>query len=377
MSPTPLLLHRADIDRMITILADRGYEVIGPTVRKQEHIISYGEVSSTDDLPIGMGDEQEAGKYRLVARGDDKLFGYVLTDASPISYLLPAEAVVWAGKRNGNGFETVERPAPPRHAFIGVRPCELAAVAIQDTVFQGEGASYPDYSACRDGTFIVSVDCTEPGGTCFCTSMGTGPGAEQGYDIKLVEVLDGDDHYFVAEAGSEPGEEVLAELGADAADDGRIAAAAGLVEEAAGKMGRALDTDGLKELLADSLSDEIWDELAATCLTCANCTMVCPTCFCAAVENRTNLDNTEAERVRRWDSCFNFEFSFIHGGPLRPSASARYRQWMTHKLSSWVDQFGTMGCVGCGRCITWCPVGIDITANAAAVRARMEEKSHV
>jgi ferredoxin len=207
--------------------------------------------------------------------------------------------------------------------------------------------------------------------------MGTGPGADGGFDIGLSEVLDGDDHYFVARSGSDEGAAVLGEVGGTPADDGRVAKAAAMVEAAAGEMGRTLDTEGLKEILAGSLDDPIWKELAGKCLTCANCTMVCPTCFCAAVENRTNLDATEAERVRRWDSCFNFEFSYIHGGPLRPSAAARYRQWMTHKLSSWVDQFGMLGCVGCGRCITWCPVGIDITANAAAIRARMEEKAHV
>jgi ferredoxin len=301
----------------------------------------------------------------------------VLADSSPISYLLPAEAIVWAGRRTDTGFETIASPTPPRYAFIGTRPCELAAIGIQDHVFMGNGAECSTYSSRRDGAFFVSVDCTEPGGTCFCSSMDTGPDAKAGYDISLIEVLDGDDHYFIARSGSDEGAEVLAAVGGYPADDARVASATGLVTEAAGKMGRSLDTDGLKEILAGSLSDPIWDELAAKCLTCANCTMVCPTCFCAAVQNRTDLGATEAERVRRWDSCFNFEFSYIHGGPLRPSASARYRQWMTHKLSSWWDQFGSSGCVGCGRCVTWCPVGIDITANAAAVRARMEEAANV
>ncbi|MCB2224518.1 MAG: 4Fe-4S dicluster domain-containing protein [Actinobacteria bacterium] len=377
MPETPLLLDRADLDRMIGILSERGYQVVGPTVREQEHIISYGDVGSTDDFPVGLTDEQEAATYRLVDRGDGRLFGYAVGATSPMSYLQPSDAVVWAGRRTGKGFETVEPPDPPRYAFVGVRPCELAAIAIEDEVFLGTGSQCPTYATLRQKAFLVSVDCTEPGGTCFCASMGTGPGATSGYDIALIEVLDDEGHAFIARAGTEEGAAVLAELGAAPAGEERAAAASQAVEEAAGKMGRSLDTEGLRDTLAASLSDPIWDELAATCLTCANCTMVCPTCFCAAVENRTNLDATEAERVRRWDSCFNFEFSYIHGGSLRPSASARYRQWMTHKLSSWVDQFGMYGCVGCGRCITWCPVGIDITANAAAVRARMEEAAHV
>jgi Fe-S oxidoreductase len=96
--------------------------------------------------------------------------------------------------------------------------------------------------------------------------------------------------------------------------------------------------------------------------------MVCPTCFCATVEDATDLTGSATERRRVWDSCFSQEFSYIHGGSVRTSAGARYRQWITHKLATWHEQFGVSGCVGCGRCITWCPVGIDITAEARAVR---------
>jgi ferredoxin len=202
--------------------------------------------------------------------------------------------------------------------------------------------------------------------------MGTGPGVKAGFDIALTEVLEGKEHYFTAEAGSERGAEVLAAAGAAEAKNGQAEKAGKLVDAAAGRMGRTLDTSGLKEMLQANPTHPQWDEVAKRCLTCANCTLVCPTCFCANVEDATDLSGTVAARTRRWDSCFNFEFSYMHGGPLRPSAAARYRQWMTHKLASWYDQFGTSGCVGCGRCITWCPVGIDIAAEAAAIRASKE-----
>lgn len=95
--------------------------------------------------------------------------------------------------------------------------------------------------------------------------------------------------------------------------------------------------------------------------------MVCPTCFCTGVEDVTALAGDVTERVRKWDSCFTADFSYQHGGVVRESTKSRYRQWLTHKLSSWVDQFGSSGCVGCGRCITWCPTGIDLTAEVAAI----------
>jgi ferredoxin len=148
-----------------------------------------------------------------------------------------------------------------------------------------------------------------------------------------------------------------------------VAAAAAVVAQTASQMGRSLDTAGIKELLQGNPNHPRWDEVAERCLTCGNCTMVCPTCFCTTVEDHNDLTGTSAERVRKWDSCFTLDFSYVHGGSVRNSNKSRYRQWMTHKLASWIDQFGTSGCVGCGRCVTWCPVGIDITAEVAAIRA--------
>ncbi|MBP1632372.1 MAG: 4Fe-4S ferredoxin, iron-sulfur binding protein [Acidobacteria bacterium] len=370
MTPVQVVLDRAGIDRLIGALTARGYQVVGPTVR--DGAIVYGDVMGTADLPVGFKDEQGPGTYRLTRREDEALFGYVVGPQSPKTSLHPAEVVVWKGERTRQGFAMASPAEPPRLAFLGVRPCELAAVAIQDRIFLG-GARDAVYGGRRDGAFFVAVNCTEPGGTCFCASMGTGPRAQSGFDIALTEVLDGSAHYFVAVAGSEAGSSLLAEAGAAEAKKAQVKVADGLLEQAAGHMGREMQTRGLAEVLRQSLEDPHWQEVAKRCLTCANCTLVCPTCFCANVEDTTDLSGQHAERIRRWDSCFNYEFSLIHGGAHRATPAARYRQWMTHKLAWWFDQFGTSGCVGCGRCITWCPVGIDITAEAAAIRASSEE----
>jgi sulfhydrogenase subunit beta (sulfur reductase) len=139
--------------------------------------------------------------------------------------------------------------------------------------------------------------------------------------------------------------------------------------DAAARMGRVLETDALRDVLYASAESPRWDDVAARCLACTNCTLVCPTCFCTSVDDVTDLTATSTERHRVWDSCFSEDYSYLHGGSVRTSTASRYRQWMTHKLASWTDQFGTSGCVGCGRCITWCPAAIDITAEAAALRA--------
>jgi formate hydrogenlyase subunit 6/NADH:ubiquinone oxidoreductase subunit I len=250
---------------------------------------------------------------------------------------------------------------------VGVRPCELAALLVQDRVFLGDAGADPDYRSRRESAFLVVVNCGSPAGTCFCESMSTGPRSGPGFDLALTELVDDARHDFVVEVGTERGAAVAAGLSHRPAEPADLEAAEAVLREAKGRMGRALETEGLKERLDRSNEDPHWDEVAKRCLACGNCTMVCPTCFCATVEDATDLTGTHAERRRVWDSCFSIEFSYVHGGSVRTSVGARYRQWITHKLATWHDQFGVSGCVGCGRCITWCPVGIDITAEARAI----------
>jgi ferredoxin len=244
----------------------------------------------------------------------------------------------------------------------------LNAISIQDKVFLGGPFIDPVYERRRNGNFIVTVNCGQAGGTCFCASMGTGPKAETGFDLALTEIVKDNRHYFVAEVGTELGGDILKSVKCTKATDEHLAAMTETTERTKNHMGRVIDTTQLKTLLYQQSEHPQWERIAARCLTCGNCTMVCPTCFCATVEDVTDLSGKEADRMRKWDSCFTLDFSYIHGGSVRASAKARYRQWMTHKLASWVDQFGTFGCVGCGRCITWCPVGIDITEEARAIR---------
>jgi len=373
MAPLPetrrrALLERAGIQKLLDALTARGYRVVGPTLR--DGAIVYGELASADELPAGWTDQQDGGRYTLSRREDDALFGYAVGPHSWKQFLHPPNVRLWRAVRGAEGFELQpEHDDPPAYAFLGVRSCELHAIAVQDRVLMGGAYVDPYYAARRRGAFLVAVNCGEAGGTCFCVSMGTGPAVQSGHDLVLTELLDGGRHAFLAEAGSERGAEVLAELPAQEALQADVDAARAVPAHTAEHMGRALDTRDLQRLLQRNPEHPRWDDAAARCLTCGNCTMVCPTCFCTTVEDLSDLAGNEAERVRRWDSCFTLDFSYVHGGSVRQTHRARYRQWMTHKLSTWYDQFGTSGCVGCGRCITWCPVGIDITEEAAAIRA--------
>ena len=354
------------LDVLIGALRGRGYRVLGPTLRGDA--IVYDDLGSASDLPIGITDVQQPGSYRVAKRDDEARFGYAVGPHSWKQFLFPPRIRLWQARRRNGGFEIEEEPADDTPvAFFGVRSCELHAIAIQDRVFLEGRHVDRDYSARRENAFVVAVNCFEPGGTCFCVSMGTGPKAESGYDLALTEILDGE-HRLLVEAGSERGAELLAELPRRAATDADVDAAQAAVDGAAGKMGRELDTTDLRDLLAGNMENPRWKEVAKRCLTCGNCTMVCPTCFCSSMEDTADLDDGTSERSRVWETCFSVEHSYIHGGSIRPSDHSRYRQWLTHKFGTWHDQFGSSGCVGCGRCITWCPPGIDVTEELAAIR---------
>ena len=369
-SGATVTVERSDLDALLGSIAQQGYQVLGPTVH--DGAIVYREVRSAADLPIGWGDEQDGGKYRLRRREDEAVFGYAVGPQSWKQFLHPPRLRLWKARRgqNGDGLEITEEPTDaPRYAFFGVRSCELHAIGIQDEVFLP--GAHPDlsYAARREDALLVAVNCGEPSGTCFCTSMGTGPKASAGYDLALTEVLDPGGHRFVVEVGSDRGALVLGGVPHRAADAADLHDAEQVTAYAVARMGREMPQVDLRELLYANYEHPRWDDVAERCLTCGNCTMVCPTCFCTSVEDTADLAGEEAERWRRWESCFSVQFSHVTGGEARLSPRSRYRQWMTHKLATWVDQFGTSGCVGCGRCITWCPVGIDITEEVSAILA--------
>jgi ferredoxin len=362
----PSVVQPDALQSILRALRERGFRVLGPTVR--DGAIVYDDLESADELPVGWTDEQAPGSYRLSRREDEARFGYAVGPHSWKQFLFPPRLRLWRGRRDG-GDLTIEEDgndAPPL-ALVGVRACELHGIAVQDRVLLGGPYVDGDYEARRTDAFIVAVNCFEPGGTCFCTSMGTGPKVDAGYDLALTEILDGE-HRFLVEVGTDRGAELLDGIPRDAAGSVDLAAAEEAVSGAAERMGRRLETTDLRDLLARNLEHPRWDDVAARCLTCGNCTMVCPTCFCTSVEDHTDLTGQEAERVRLWDSCYSVDHSYIHGGAIRPSGRSRYRQWLTHKFGTWHDQFGESGCIGCGRCITWCPVGIDVTEELAAIR---------
>ncbi len=329
----------------------------------------YDKIASANELPIGWTDEQQRGTYRLHKRNDDACFAFNAAPQSWKRFLYPPVRRLFSIKKNGKSYDLPESEIPDtKYAFVGVRPCELSAILVQDRVFQSGDYKDDAYFGVRRNLFIVAVNCSTAGGTCFCSSMNTGPEALADFDLSLTEVIAENEHYFVVKIGSEVGDSIIRSVETVIAGKEDVAAAEGVIRATESSIDKKMMISGLPKLLVDNLEHPQWDDVAKRCLACGNCTLVCPTCFCSTVEDVTILSGENAERVRRWDSCFSADFSKVAGGNFRISAKSRYRQWLTHKLSSWVEQFGVPGCVGCGRCITWCPVGIDITEEVRVIR---------
>lgn len=366
--------HRPEIGSTIAIqkpvfnsvlkrLQEEGYQTIGPRV-KDETLI-YGQIESTDELPYGYITEQKAGSFRLIRTHRKRYFDVIPGAQSWKHFLFPSRTELFTLRKNSSGWEKLNsQTGTSSYAFIGVRACELAAIQIQDNIFMRPDFTDPIYHERRQRVFIVSVNCLSPAGTCFCASTGSGPRVKDGFDINLTELED----VFLLAVGSELARSLLDGIEHEDASAFTLTTAERAIERATQQMGRTLDANDLTELIQKNLDSSYWKEVGERCLSCGNCTQVCPTCFCWDAIDQMSLDGKTTARTRVWDSCFNPGYSYLAGGNTRPTIASRYRQWLSHKLGTWKEQHGTPGCVGCGRCITWCPAGIDLTEEIAALR---------
>ena len=360
--PPPKLLHRTNFPQLLQGLISSGYRILGPTL--SQGAVQWREIRAVEDLPVGWNDHQEPGHYRLEPDNHPRYFNVVHGPESlkPLTFA-PRETLLVLDRHN-NTFSAREiEPDSRPTALLGARACDLAGLAVQDNIFVKGPYPDPYYRQRRNNLFLITVNCTRAHPTCFCASMETGPRARKGYDLCLTEA----DDDFVIEAGSEAGVKVLEQIPCSPATKERINHDEARIAACADSQIRSLPQAALPDALYDAHDHPRWNQVAARCLSCTNCTMVCPTCFCHGVEETPSLDHQQSEHTRVWDSCFTPDHGYIHGKNFRPTTKDRYRMWLTHKLATWIDQFGTSGCVGCGRCITWCPVGIDLTEEISAL----------
>lgn len=357
------LLPRDGLDRLLNTLRTAGYRCVGPQVR--DGAIQYLDLPDTAALPAGWHDSQAPGEYRLQRDDDPRQFAWANGPQALKPFLFAPRERLWRVTKDAAGSLdfAAELPEPQPLAVIGVRACDLAALRLQDAHFLRGSYRDEHYAARRDGLFLVAVNCTHPAATCFCASTGDGPEADFGCDLILDELDTG----FVVQGASERGAAIVDGLDLPPIADDHRAVVMRQRDRARQSQSRGLPAHDLRPLLDHSLEHPRWTEVAGRCLSCGNCTSVCPTCFCHSEHDQPALDGSGSHHYREWDSCFTQGHSYIHGITIRADTRLRYRQWLTHKLAGWHDQYGRSGCVGCGRCLSWCPVGIDITEEIAAL----------
>jgi len=364
------IAEKEAISKILRNLRSLGYTVIGPSLR--DGVVRLAEVTEPEDIASGILDTQAPGKYQI-SGGSALMFSSVNGPDSPKRYLHPAEVELLRMKEGTQGFEVTSRSRPDKkYAFFGIRPCDLRGVETMDRTMMMPGFEDPTYSSLRKDSLFVVVNCTRAGNNCFCASMSTGPKADAGYDMAITELPD-KLLLDVPEARSA----LVQGIDVQPAGEGDIRAGDEMVNQAKDQMNLRFKREDFSRLMNLGMESPVWKETADRCLACGNCSMVCPTCFCNTTQERADITDGSVSRVRVWDSCLSKEFTYSAGGNPRQQRSARYRQYVMHKFAYWPEQFGSYGCVGCGRCITWCPVGIDITATVNKVLKSLPEESKV
>lgn len=356
-------LPRKDFGKLISALRADGYCCVTPKVC--DGAIVYAELQPQEQLPTGISMHQAPGSYRIEFTDSPRNFDWSNGPQAIKPFVFKSRETLWTVKRNADGKLTFAESNPDAKpvAIIGVRSCDLAALALQDKHFLNSDCADQHYQARRESLFLVAVNCTQPSDTCFCASTGDGPVAQDGFDLLLDELDDG----FFIQSGSDAGHSFLRNLRVETLTTVQQDTIALQNQRSAASQTRAMPSGNLERVLFENLDHPRWQAVAQRCLSCGNCTSVCPTCFCYSEQDTGTLDLARSVHIREWDSCFTQGHSYITGRAIRSDTKLRYRQWLTHKLGSWHSQYGRSGCVGCGRCISWCPVGIDITEEVSAI----------
>lgn len=270
------------------------------------------------------------------------------TRIPPKSLFLPQSEVLFQYK-NGSFLPVLS--TNDLRIIFGIRPCDAHAVTLLDSIFDQQEYIDPFWKSRRDRTILVGLGCHQPCNTCFCSSVGSGPFDPKGLDILMTDLGD----VYTLEVLSDKGSTLLnGQMTLSEENQERMVAFQKKAEEG---MPKVFETSGIREKLYHIFESGYWQKVSQSCLGCGVCTFLCPTCFCFDIVDETQRD----ERVRNWDTCmFRIYSQEASGHNPHPSRSERTRQRLMHKFAYWLDHINQIGCVGCGRCVQYCPVGLDI-----------------
>ena len=308
--------------------------------------VKDGDFHTFSDLDEGNGPDFDYQNTRLSPKSlvypqSERMFEYSLDKNDPDAHIL---------KEAPKGY--------PPQAIVGIRPCDAQAFQLVKPNFDNPEYRDPWWVQRFESTTLVGLGCNEPCSTCFCTSVGGGPFSEKGLDVLLYSLGE----TFLAKSLTDKGEEFLKKAeGGNPANDSALKDAAKLAASASDKITTSVSTDKLSEKVINELFDApFWDEVAFACINCGTCTYLCPTCWCFDVQDE--VIGTQGDRIKNWDSCM-FPLFTLHGSGHNPrdKKAQRVRQRFMHKLKYYVDKYDNgVQCSGCGRCVRYCPVNIDI-----------------
>lgn len=338
---TVFIIKREEIPHFSEHIISKGYSLFAPVKGESKH--SFKKIN-----------EEQVEEISL---------DFIRTTMPPLKTLLiPPEEKLFRIK-DGKIEETLLN-ANGRTAILGVHPCDVNAMNLLERVYMDRPED-PYFEARRKNLLVIALNCKNAEEYCFCTSFGTGPSLEEGFDLLLTDLGD----RFLMEVGSKKGSELISDFYMPQATSTDILEKDDSIRMVKSSIRRHVNTAGLQKIMTGAIYNPIWSELAGKCTGCGICNMVCPTCFCFNVVDEPELDSGCVLRTRTWDGCLLWEYAEVAlGGNFRRDLTARIRQFANHKMNYWINQYGALGCVGCGRCIEQCPVGIDITNVVARLR---------
>ncbi|KPK76815.1 MAG: hypothetical protein AMJ79_05320 [Phycisphaerae bacterium SM23_30] len=321
-------------DKINTVLdfLIKKYQVFGP-VQKDDLVVDFGRIQNGAQACLEFSNTNEPAK-KLFFPQAETLFSYTGSDAAQVSEL---------------------KPEKPRIIF-GMRPCDAKSLSLLDAVFDGPDYKDPYYIVKRKNTTIFTLACRRPRSNCFCDSLGIGPFSKKDTDVFMADLGD----RYVFEPITPGGADILNKIpGLENARPTDAERLKNLRSEAESKVARKVDLDNLPEKLARIFDHPFWDGIHQKCLGCGICTYLCPTCHCFDIVDEQKDD--KGRRIRIWDSCSYPTFTLeASGHNPRATGKERMRQRLMHKFRYFVENYGEIACVGCGRCINHCPVGSDL-----------------